>query len=326
MGFEKFHPIPGFSKYLMTKSGKLYSMLSNRVVEGSRNPAGYLNFRCKTDEGHTLTIGRHRLMCIAFKPTDLDIRDLVVNHKNGIKGDDWLDNLEWVSQVGNVEHAGQNGLTDKCTPFSVIDVDTGEISKFPSVAKAKDVLRLTKEAILYRLRFDSTRVFPERKQYRLGWDDEPWAINPDPEKSIAEYGVAKSVLVKNTETGEVKSYLTLTAVSREIKFSLGSLSKRVNEQHQPFYPPHYLVQWEEDAKPWREVTDKYIEYENMTCSKVVILVGDDKKIFLSAKECAVQLGLKHTTVLHRLNSKTKPLYDGYEFHYYSDYVHSPARE
>lgn len=316
---ETFYPIPGFGNYLMTMSGKLYSKLSGQVVSGSVNPDGYLNHRCKDDEGHTLTIGRHRLMCIAFKPTDLDIRDLIVNHLNGIKGDDWLDNLEWTSYVGNIEHAGLMGLTDKCQPFSVMDVDTGIIEKHPSVIKGCKTLGLSKDALLYRLRFDEQRVFPERKQYRLGWDDRPWVVNPDVEVSIAEYGNAKSVLVKNIETGEIKSYLTLTAVSKEIKFSLASLSKRMAKDTQPFYPPHFLLKWESDKSPWRETVDKYLEFEKTTCSKVVILVGEDKKIFLSAKDCADKLGINHTTVLYRLNSKFKPKYDGYEFHYYSNF-------
>lgn len=319
MDEQEFYPIPGFSWYLLSKTGVLYSKLSERVLEGSVNPDGYVNYRCKGDDGHTLTIGRHRLMCMVFKPTELDIRDLIVNHLNGIKGDDWLDNLEWTSYVGNVEHAGLMGLTDKCQPFSVMDIDTGIIEKFPSVVKGCKALKLTKDALLYRLRFDEMRVFPERKQYRLGWDDRPWLVNPDPEASIAEYGNSKAVLVKNIETGEVKRHLTLTSVSKEIRFSLASLSKRMAKDGQPFYPPHHLLKWESDKTPWREAVDKYIEYEKTTCSKVVILIGNDQKIFLSAKDCADKLGINHTTVLYRLNSKHKPKYDGYEFHYYSDF-------
>lgn len=322
MKFKKLHPIPGFSNYSITKDGVVFSKLSNRVLEGSRNPAGYVNFRLKRDEdGHTLTIGRHRLMCMVFKPTDLDLRDLVVNHINGIKGDDRLDNLEWATYVGNIEHAGLMGLTDKCHPFSVMCIDTGEIVEYPSVAKACKELRLTKDALLYRLRFDSQRVFPERKQYRRGWGHVNWPINPNPEVSIAEYGSDKAVLVKNTNTGEVRRFHTLTAVSKEIKFSLASLSKRINAEEQPWYPPHYLLKWESDETPWREIIDNYFEYEKSSKSKVVLLLGEngDQKIFLSALDCAEKLGLNHTTVLYRLNSERKPRYDGYEFHYYTTY-------
>lgn len=322
MKFERMHPIPGFSNYSITENGVVFSKLSNSILEGSRNPAGYVNFRLKRDEdGHTLTVGRHRLMCMVFKPIDLDLRDLVANHLNGVKGDDRLDNLEWTSYVGNIEHAGLMGLTDKCNPFSVMCIDTGEIVKYPSVAKGCKDLKLTKDALLYRLRFDETRVFPERKQYRLGWDDRDWRINPEPEKSIAEYGSTKAVLVKNTVTGEVRRFHTLTAVSKEIKFSLGSLSKRINTGEQPWYPPHHLLKWESDESPWRDVIDNYFEYERSTCSKVVLLLDENggRKIFLSAKDCADKLGLKHSTVLYRLNSENKPRYDGYEFHYYTTY-------
>lgn len=320
---EEFFEIPGYHKdYVISKSGRVYSFRSGRELTGWVNEDGYVSFGVEEVSGKRTTVGRHRLLCIAFKPIDLDLRDLVVNHLNGIPGDDRLENLEWTTYLGNIEHAGLLGLTTKCMPCSVMDVDTGEIVKYPSAIKAARALKLTKESVLYRLRFDPDRVYPERKQYRLGWDDKPWPVNPDPESSILEYGKAQGVLVKNLDTGEVKRYHALAAVSKEIKFSMGCLSKRMKKESQPWFPPNLLLKWETNKEEWRETIDKYVEYENCTISKVVILVAEDptkNRVFYSAKHCADEMGVNHTTVLYRVNSKTKPRYDGYEYHYYSSY-------
>lgn len=48
------------------------------------------------------TISRHRLIAKTFLPNPDNKPE--VNHKNGIPGDDWIDNLEWVTKSENAIH------------------------------------------------------------------------------------------------------------------------------------------------------------------------------------------------------------------------------
>lgn len=94
--------------YYATEDGKIYSQYSKKFLSKHLDKNGYEKVRLVCEDArHTFSV--HRLILETFSPTN-NMNTLQVNHKNGNKLDNNLDNLEWVSCQENIKHACDNKL------------------------------------------------------------------------------------------------------------------------------------------------------------------------------------------------------------------------
>lgn len=76
------------------------------------NKNGYKELYLYLASGQKKCFKVHRLMMNSFVPLE-NSEAMQVNHINGIKGDNKLENLEWVIHSKNLIHAFQTGLETK---------------------------------------------------------------------------------------------------------------------------------------------------------------------------------------------------------------------
>ena len=99
----------GFSQYCITKDGRVYSLKINRWITQQVSNNDYYIVSIGADNGTRYRKKVHRLLLQMFKPID-NCEDYFVNHIDGDKRNNSLENLEWVTPKENAEHALVNGL------------------------------------------------------------------------------------------------------------------------------------------------------------------------------------------------------------------------
>lgn len=97
------------TSYCIDVSGKCYNKKTKKYLKGSIMKNGYLSYMLTLPDGNKRRFYAHRLVAEYFIP-NCDIDKTQVNHKNGIKTDNRIENLEWVTPSENVSHAVKNNL------------------------------------------------------------------------------------------------------------------------------------------------------------------------------------------------------------------------
>lgn len=102
---EEFRDIDGFEMYQVSNTGRVKSFQSDseKILKNFKNSDGY---DCVDLCGSTKRV--HRLVAAAFIGTCPD--GMQVNHKDGVKSNNHVNNLEYVTAMENIHHGHANGL------------------------------------------------------------------------------------------------------------------------------------------------------------------------------------------------------------------------
>lgn len=99
--------IPGYEGYYsVTEDGKVFSHGSDKFIVCRRHPRGYLHtalYKHGAFKNHLV----HRLVADTYLPKVFGKAN--VNHINFDKTDNRVENLEWCTQLENINHARANG-------------------------------------------------------------------------------------------------------------------------------------------------------------------------------------------------------------------------
>lgn len=125
---EIWRKIEGFENYEVSNLGQVRSLNYKRTGEikiliPCKNNNGYLKVvLCKSGKQHTKRV--HRLVATAFIPNLEGKKE--VNHIDGNKQNNKVENLEWCTNLENIQHAWETGLRNEETKKKLSEANKGK--------------------------------------------------------------------------------------------------------------------------------------------------------------------------------------------------------
>lgn len=150
-----FVPIKGYeTEYKINKCGVIYSIRNNLILKQYINEKGYAKV-CLQKNGVKKWYRVHRLVAITFIPNPLS--KPTVNHINGIRNDNRVENLEWATmkeqstEITNIRRSvsiKQCANVKKISKGVLVYSKNGEfIAKFDSLHEAARKMGITAQLV-----------------------------------------------------------------------------------------------------------------------------------------------------------------------------------
>lgn len=132
-------PIAGFPNYFVSTKGAVFSTSSGAMKERAQGikPGGY-RFVGLYAGGKVTYRMIHRLVADAFLPNPNSLPE--VNHLDGNKANNTLENLEWCGRLENVRHADRNGLLPRGVTHGAALLSEGAVREIRASAETCLVL------------------------------------------------------------------------------------------------------------------------------------------------------------------------------------------
>lgn len=256
-----FYYVPGFTGIAINEQGRIIDSETLQVkkthtsksVPKNNIKGGYVNFSISFYRGMPSTGSRHRAMCLVFKEYPDNVDSITVNHRNGIPGNDWLDNLEWATRSENNTHAYANDLKNQNDHVLVRNVLTGEVIDYYSLAEAARSLELGGHSTIWHRLFTSQfgQVFGDGTQIKLKSDTREWIIPDDPEEEIKKNLQRIPIIVRDCKTLQVNKYASMLDASKATGINSGSINYRLNVGNEsPLFG--FQFKWVDDKTPWKK--------------------------------------------------------------------------
>lgn len=163
---EQFQEIPNYTNYMISKNGEIYSKNIKRLSCLTILPNGYIKIKLKGDNSIYKDYYVHVLMAITYLNYVPSINTIVINHIDGIKGNNQLHNLEIVTQKENMKHSATiNHTTIFRRAVYYVDENDNKI-EFKSAKDASLATGIDNSSILKSCK-STHRVAGKRKWYFL---------------------------------------------------------------------------------------------------------------------------------------------------------------
>ena len=144
----EFIDIPNYSKYKVSRNGEIYSKNIKRLSRITILPNNYRKIKLKNDNNTYIDLYVHVIVAITYLNYIPSTNQYVINHIDGNKGNNNLNNLEIVTQKENMKHSVMiNNHKIFRRPVYYIN-DNGQIINYKSAKEASNNTGIDNSSIL----------------------------------------------------------------------------------------------------------------------------------------------------------------------------------
>ena len=133
--------VKDFEDYTIDETGNVFSIRKNKYLKQTINRNGYCKVTLQKDKYRKM-FSVHRLVAQAYLKNYSNT--LQVNHINGIKIDNRVENLEMVTAKENMKKAVEIGLFDKCKEIQRKNAIKNNLGKYHILASESAKKRVAK--------------------------------------------------------------------------------------------------------------------------------------------------------------------------------------
>ena len=133
--------VKDFEDYTIDETGNVFSIRKNKYLKKTINRNGYCKVTLQKEKYRKM-FSVHRLVAQAYLKNYSNT--LQVNHINGIKTDNRVENLEMVTAKENMQKAVEIGLFDKCKEIQRKNAIKNNLGKYHILASESAKKRVAK--------------------------------------------------------------------------------------------------------------------------------------------------------------------------------------
>ena len=150
----EFQEIPHYTNYIISKNAEVYSKKLKRICCLTVLPNGYHKIKLKGDNDVYKDLYVHVLVAMTYLQYIPSTNKIVINHIDGIKGNNHVSNLEIITQKENMKHSvTMNHASIFRKAVYYID-DLGSKVEFPSAKEASATTGIDNSTILKSCKSD----------------------------------------------------------------------------------------------------------------------------------------------------------------------------
>lgn len=205
---EDFYGVKETGYFPVSRTGEI-------LHNGVRTKGGSADYHYVYIDGKRTPV--HRLVALTFIPDSRDVNKLDVNHIDGNKFNNSVNNLEWTTRRENNLHAVKYGLNIQASNILVKNLYTGDVKFFYSIQQAASWFQCAGGAVhnyLKNMRFKK----PFRGNWSIIFDGESWPSFTQKQISIFGHGVKDTDVIISLSLKDDKHVITPNLKAAKIVF------------------------------------------------------------------------------------------------------------